>query len=148
MRSCAELIRSPTFMHSECSLPFTAVHLNTFDAKLPSGYIILSPACFCSFRTTLKRSTREYMSELKVKIKFTLEQATKAQRWSRGIALLFLYPWRSMGWVVNVMPRPLYLRKSPGSICIGAGVSSRTDLDGCGKYRPPPRDSIHGPSSP
>ena len=25
-----------------------------------------------------------------VKVKFTLEQATKAQRWSRGIALLFL----------------------------------------------------------
>jgi len=27
---------------------------------------------------------------LKVKVKFTLEQATKAQRWRRGIALLFL----------------------------------------------------------
>jgi len=27
---------------------------------------------------------------LKVKVKFTLEQATKAQRGSRGIALLFL----------------------------------------------------------
>jgi uncharacterized membrane protein len=26
----------------------------------------------------------------KVKVKFTLEQATKAQRWSRGIAPLFL----------------------------------------------------------
>jgi len=26
---------------------------------------------------------------VKVKVKFTLEQATKAQRWSRGIALLF-----------------------------------------------------------
>ena len=29
-----------------------------------------------------------------VKVKFTLQQATKAQRWSRGIALLFLQPWR------------------------------------------------------
>jgi hypothetical protein len=28
--------------------------------------------------------------KLKVKVKFTLEQATKAQRGSRGIALLFL----------------------------------------------------------
>jgi hypothetical protein len=27
---------------------------------------------------------------LKVKVKVTLEQATKADRWSRGIALLFL----------------------------------------------------------
>ena len=29
-------------------------------------------------------------SKGKVKVKFTLEQATKAQRWSRGIALLVL----------------------------------------------------------
>jgi hypothetical protein len=28
--------------------------------------------------------------DIKVKVKVTLEQATKAQRWSRGIALLFL----------------------------------------------------------
>jgi hypothetical protein len=28
--------------------------------------------------------------QVKVKVKFTLEQATKAQRGSRGIALLFL----------------------------------------------------------
>jgi hypothetical protein len=73
----------------------------------------------------------------KVKVKFTLEEATKAQRWSRGIGLLFLYPWCSMGWVVNVTPRPLYHRKSPGTICIGAGVIPRTGLEGRGKYRPP-----------
>jgi hypothetical protein len=30
--------------------------------------------------------------KLKVKVKFSLEQAMKAQRGSRGIALLFLYP--------------------------------------------------------
>jgi len=29
-------------------------------------------------------------NKVKVKVKFTLQQATKAQRWSRGIALLFL----------------------------------------------------------
>jgi len=29
-------------------------------------------------------------SEVKLKVKFTLEQATMAQRWSRVIALLFL----------------------------------------------------------
>jgi hypothetical protein len=28
--------------------------------------------------------------KVKVNVKFTLEQATKAQKWSRGIALLFL----------------------------------------------------------
>ena len=31
---------------------------------------------------------------VKVKVKFTLEQATKAQRGSRGIAVLFLQPRR------------------------------------------------------
>jgi hypothetical protein len=30
-----------------------------------------------------------YINHLKVKAKFTLEQAMKAQRWSRGTALLF-----------------------------------------------------------
>jgi hypothetical protein len=32
--------------------------------------------------------------QLKVKVKVTLEPVTKAQRGSRGIALLFLQPWR------------------------------------------------------
>jgi hypothetical protein len=32
----------------------------------------------------------EGKGKVKVKIKFTVEQATKAQRWSRGIALLCL----------------------------------------------------------
>jgi hypothetical protein len=32
----------------------------------------------------------QYLAKKKVKVKFTLEQATKAQRGSRGIALPFL----------------------------------------------------------
>ena len=35
--------------------------------------------------------------KVKVKVKFSLEQATKAQRGSRCIALLFLQPQRLMG---------------------------------------------------
>jgi hypothetical protein len=31
---------------------------------------------------------------MKVKVKFALEQAMKAQWGRRGIAVLFLYPWR------------------------------------------------------
>ena len=45
------------------------------------------------------------------KVKFTLEQATEAQRGSRGIALLFFNlgaRWRS---VFNATPRPLYPRE-------------------------------------
>jgi hypothetical protein len=45
---------------------------------------------------------------LEVKVKFTQEQAAKAWRGSRGIALLFFFifgaRWK---WVVNAMPRPL-----------------------------------------
>jgi len=37
-----------------------------------------------------KVSILEQKKGVKVKVKFTLEQATKAQRWSRGIAVLFL----------------------------------------------------------
>jgi hypothetical protein len=33
---------------------------------------------------------KRVVGEVKVKVKFTLEQAKKAQRWSRGIALPFL----------------------------------------------------------
>jgi hypothetical protein len=40
-------------------------------------------------QNTVPDSTRQ-----KPKAKFTLEQATKAQRWRRGIALLFLQPRR------------------------------------------------------
>jgi hypothetical protein len=46
-------------------------------------------------------------------LKFTLEQATKAQRESRRIGLLFLNFGASWGWVVNATPRPLYPWKDP-----------------------------------
>jgi hypothetical protein len=48
---------------------------------------------------------------IKVKVKFSLERAMKAQRGSRGIALLFLNPGTRWGWVVNSNPRPLYPRE-------------------------------------
>jgi hypothetical protein len=41
-----------------------------------------------------------------VKVKLTLEQATKAQRGSRDTALLFLYLGPRWGWVVIATPRP------------------------------------------
>jgi len=47
----------------------------------------------------------------KVKVKFTLEQAMKAQRRSRGIALLFKLGDR-LGWVINVT---LHMGKRPGT---------------------------------
>ena len=62
----------------------------------------------------------------------------KAQRWSRGIVILFLWPRRYMGWVVNATPQPLYPRERPSTYCIGDWVGPRAGLDRCGKSRPPP----------
>jgi len=81
-----------------------------------------------------------------VKVKFTLEQAPKAHKGSRVKAILFLQPWRYMGWVINATLRPLYPRKRPDTHCIGGWVGPRTGLDGCEKSRPH-RDSIPGPFS-
>jgi hypothetical protein len=55
-------------------------------------------------------------SHIKLNVKFTLEQATKAQRGSRG---------------------PYYCQERPSIHCIGGWVSPRAGLDGCGKSRPP-----------
>ena len=49
--------------------------------------------------------------KVNVKLNFALEQATKSQRGSRGIVLLFPEPRRYMWWVVNATPRPLYPRE-------------------------------------
>ena len=70
---------------------------------------------------------------------FTLEKATKAQRGSRGIALLFFNFGASLG-VDGQGHAPVALPpgKRPGKHCIGGWVDSRAGLNGCGKSRPPP----------
>jgi len=77
-----------------------------------------------------------YKGKGNVKVKFTLEQATKAQR-SRGIALLFNLGarWR---WVVNATSQTLYPRERPGINCTGGWVGNKAGLDECRKCRPPP----------
>jgi hypothetical protein len=42
------------------------------------------------YTTISTDKSRTYYNTVKVKVKFTLEQAMKAQRGSRGIVLLFL----------------------------------------------------------
>jgi hypothetical protein len=81
---------------------------------------------------------------VKVKVKFTLEQATKAQKGSTGIPLLFLHPRLQMG-VGSQRHAPAALPpvKRPGTHCIGGWVDPRAGLDGCRKSRPH-RDSIPG----
>jgi len=82
-----------------------------------------------------------------IKAKFTLEQAMKAQRWSRGIALLFGNLGARWGWVVNVTPGRFTPGERPDTHCIGGWVGPREGLDECGKSRSH-RDSISGASSP
>jgi hypothetical protein len=63
-----------------------------------------------------KLKQRMILQEKSVKVKFTLEQAAKAQKGSRGIAVLFNLGAR-WGWVVSATPRPLYPQESPGTHC-------------------------------
>jgi hypothetical protein len=63
---------------------------------------------------------------LKVKVKVTLEQATKAQRGSRVYSSTLSL---TSALVVNATPRPLYPRERPGTHCIGGWVGPRAGLD-------------------
>ena len=47
---------------------------------------------FCSIAEGIKASQEALLAHLKLKVKFALEQAMKAQRGSRCVALLFLQP--------------------------------------------------------
>jgi hypothetical protein len=74
--------------------------------------------------------------KVKVKIKFTIQQATNVQRESRGIALFLFKVGARWGWVVSATPRPLYSWERPGTDCIGGWVGPKAGLNGCGKSRP------------
>ena len=77
---------------------------------------------------------------------FTLSQATKSLRESRGIALLYFRPLHLNGVRgQRHAPAAPYPRERPGTHCTGGWVGLRTGLDRCGKSRRH-RDSIPGPS--
>ena len=65
---------------------------------------------------------------MNLKVKFTLEQATKAQTERRRIALLFFN--------LGATPRPLRPRERRGTYCIEGWVCPKAGLAGCGKPRP------------
>jgi len=51
---------------------------------------------------------KSHLTDKLTKLNFTLEQTTKAQRGSRGLAVLFLNLTDRWGWVVSATPRSLY----------------------------------------
>jgi hypothetical protein len=67
---------------------------------------------------------------IKVKPTFTLEQATKAQKGSRGIAYSFFNLGDIWWWVVNATPWPFYPRERRGTHFIGDWVGRTAGLDG------------------
>jgi hypothetical protein len=52
-----------------------------------------------------------YAFNTEEQVKFNLEEAMKARRRNRDIALIFLNLGPTWGWVVNAMPLPLYSRE-------------------------------------
>jgi len=79
---------------------------------------------------------------------FTLSQATKALRESRGIALLYFRILHYKGWGVSVTTRPHFTHgKDPVPILQEAGWASGPVWTGAENLAPH-RDLIPGPSSP
>jgi len=111
-----------------------------------TNWIIISPI----FSSTIRAASRTeciLYTMVKVKVKLTLEEATKDQKGLQVQLYSFLNFGARWRWVVNATPRPLYSRERPGTYCIGGWVGPRAGVDGYGKSRPH-RNSIPGPPSP
>jgi len=139
------IYRSQQFLHSELSV---LVSIHKFVHYGPRQFGVSLQFLHKPFyRQTVNTKEISNISDIrsqygndncKIKVKFTLQQATKAQRGSKCVALLFLQSQRWMGWVVNATPRPLYPREIPDTYCVGGWVGPRVGLDGCGISRLPP----------
>jgi hypothetical protein len=82
-----------------------------------------------------------------VEVKFTIEQAIKAQTEGTGIALLCPNLGTRWGWVVNATPRLLTAKKRPGIHCTGGLVGPSAGVDPSRKSQHH-WDLIPGPPSP
>ena len=70
---------------------FTEIHRLLVRGRLPPAQTIAKVKCRTpQSLTVVTRAALSTENKVKVKIKFIFEQSTKDQRWSRGIALLFL----------------------------------------------------------
>jgi len=78
---------------SRAHFTFTFTRKTTSTGRITSSI----PSCYSWLSSTKDPRMFDTNANQKVKVKFTLEQTTKAQRGSRCIALLFLQPQRSLG---------------------------------------------------
>jgi hypothetical protein len=101
----------------------------------------------CEFIYSLMYSTNGCRTKIKLSSPFTAlhciqskrsryTRPRRAQRGSRGIALLILDLGARRGWVVSTTSRPLYPRERPVTHCTGGLVGLRAGLDVCEKSRP------------
>jgi len=124
---------------SQRTLPDNTQHLQQTNIHTPGGIrthnLKRRPAADRRLRPRGHWDRR--FRTVKEQVKFTLDQATKTQRRSRGIALLFLEPayYMSMGGQ-NHAPTALPPGKRPGTHCTGSCVGPTDGLDMCGKSRP------------
>jgi hypothetical protein len=82
--------------------------------------------CYSAYFTSLY--------SIKVKVKVTTEEATKAQRCSSTLSLTSALD--GVGGQRHA-PAALPLGKRPGTHCVGGWVGPKVGVDGCGKSRPP-----------
>ena len=94
-------------------------------------------------RTELRLAFEPNLSQ----VDFTLSQATKALRESRGIALLYFRPLHQKGVRgQRYDPAAPYPRERHGTHCTGGWVGLRAGLDWCGKSRPTGIRSLDRPA--
>ena len=74
----------------------------------PSAKVKNASSCTSTSPSTFTEHHTDNFT-VSVKIKVTLEKATKAQRVCRGVALIYIFKLgATCWWVVNATPRPLY----------------------------------------
>ena len=92
----------------EVFIKYSSAHSTTYN-KIFDHYTYINNIIFFIVFTNLIRTASSILLKVKVKVKVTLEQTTKAQMWRKGIALLFKLGARWGGWST-----PRSIRFTPG----------------------------------